>query len=192
LENPIDSSFIVDLLRSNHEFLAAHHSLAITGGEPLLHPQFVAELARGAHGLGLKVYLETNGQRVEELGQVIGVIDIVAMDAKLPSNQEQSRHFNASEFILRTTEFLRLAQKRDVFVKIVCDTDTADEEIETVARALANEKPDLTLVLQPVTPRYRGQGALGPARLLRLQERTARYIRDVRIIPQCHRLLGVK
>jgi len=59
------------------------------------------------------------------------------------------------------------------------------EGLEVVARA----RRELILVLQPLTP----VGGLKPPRFSRLQEMldlAARYFTDVRIIPQCHRVLG--
>jgi hypothetical protein len=43
-------------------------------------------------------------------------------------------------------------------------------------------------VLQPVTA-VRGLEPPEPARLLRMLDLAARHFRDVRLIPQCHRLL---
>lgn len=190
--NPIDSELILTFIRSLGRSLSAHHGLAITGGEPLLHPQFVTELAHGARALGLKVYLETNGQRAEELEQVISAVDIVAMDAKLPSSQQAGSDVDPNTFIERTVQFLKIARQREVFVKVICEADTQDAEVEHIAATIATETADLTLILQPATPLYRGQDALGAVRLLRLQEIAAKYLHDVRIIPQCHRLMGMR
>jgi 7-carboxy-7-deazaguanine synthase len=192
VENPVEAPLVLHVMSEMGDALARHHSVSITGGEPLLHPGFVAELAAGAHELGLRVYLETNGQRPEELAEVIEHVDIVAMDAKLPSTQVEEADLDAAAFIERSMDFLRVALRREVFVKVICAADAEEAEIIEVARGVAKQSPDVTLVLQPVTPRYRGEDAIGAAELLRLQDRAAGHLRDVRVIPQCHRMLGVR
>ncbi|MBM3475617.1 MAG: 7-carboxy-7-deazaguanine synthase QueE [Armatimonadetes bacterium] len=190
--NPVEAEFVLRTISTMADGPGRHHSVSITGGEPLLHPEFVAELAAGAHGLGLRVYLETNGQRVEELASVIGHIDIVAMDAKLPSSQVHDPGFDAEAFLRRSMDFLRIARRKSVFVKVICAADAREAEIEDVARGIAEQSPDVPLVLQPATPRYRGEDAVGAAELLRWQDVAARHLRDVRVIPQCHRMMGVR
>ena len=190
--NPVDAEFVLRAMSAMGEALTRYHSVSITGGEPLLHPEFVAELAAGAQDLGLRVYLETNGQRVEELAAVIEHVDIVAMDAKLPSSQVQDSGFDAAAFTGRSMDFLRVARRKAVFVKVICTADVREAEIVEVAREIAGQSPDVPLILQPATPRYRGEDAVGAAELLRWQDLAATHLRDVRVIPQCHRMMGVR
>ena len=69
------------------EFLERRKKLldgvAVTGGEPLLHPGTV-ELLEKAKAMGYAVKLDTNGSFPETLQQVIdsGIVDYVAMDVK--------------------------------------------------------------------------------------------------------------
>ena len=57
--------------------------VAITGGEPCLHPG-LPELMRRMRALGYAVKLDTNGYRPEVLGALLnaGLLDYVAMDLK--------------------------------------------------------------------------------------------------------------
>jgi len=190
--NPVDGELVLRQLSSLGPRLRSHHSVSLTGGEPLLHAGFVGEVAAGARELGLRSYLETNGQRVADLETVIDRIDIVATDVKLPSSQVQEPGFDAEAFLARSIEFLRVARRREVFVKVVCSADTGDVEIAEVARRIAEKSGETLLVLQPATPRYRGEDAVGAARLLRLQDLAAQHLADVRVIPQCHRMMGVR
>ena len=48
--------------------------------------------------------------------------------------------------------------------------------------------PDAQLILQPVTP-FGGCEAIAPARVLALQAAAAQQLRDVRVIPQTHRMM---
>ena len=63
---PIPSGLVrsAEYVKASIEALAharAHRSISWTGGEPLLHPQFLMPLMRWAHKKGLENHLETNG-----------------------------------------------------------------------------------------------------------------------------------
>ena len=57
--------------------------VAVTGGEPLLHPE-LPELLGQIRDLGYKIKLDTNGTLPDRLGRVLeaGLVDRVAMDIK--------------------------------------------------------------------------------------------------------------
>ncbi len=61
-------------------------AVVLTGGEPLLQPDAVIEVAEVAKDHGLKVMLDTNGSIPEALTRVVGsgLIDRVALDVKAP------------------------------------------------------------------------------------------------------------
>ncbi len=67
-----------------------HHSVSITGGEPLLQVDFLKNLLPKIKEKGLKAYLETNGTMPDRLSEIIDLVDIVAMDFKLPSMTGES------------------------------------------------------------------------------------------------------
>ena len=190
LPNPVEAEVILRCLSSLRP--ARHHSVSLTGGEPLIYPEFAAALACGIQDLGLRVYLETNGQRVAELERLIDHVDVIAMDVKLPSSQAPDPGFDGEAFLARSLAFLRVALRKQVFVKVVCTPEAQASEIRDVVRGIAEQSREVLLVLQPATPRYRGEDAVGPAGLLRLQDLAGQYLRDVRIIPQCHRLMGMR
>jgi hypothetical protein len=77
-------------------------------------------------------------------------------------------------------------------VKVVVTPRTRDDELDALARHVAAVDPELTVVLQPVTPRGPVKKSPGAAQLLAWQARLARTLRDVRVIPQTHPGLGVR
>ncbi|HUS80221.1 MAG TPA: 7-carboxy-7-deazaguanine synthase QueE, partial [Armatimonadota bacterium] len=90
LDNPLTVSQVAKLVAK----LAPpdddlHHSVALTGGEPLLYPDFVAALSDELRSRGLTVMLETNGQRPADLQRVLSSVDIIAADYKLDSTMDQ-------------------------------------------------------------------------------------------------------
>ena len=170
--------------RLNHKLL--DHSVSLTGGEPLLQVDFLRGLIPKIKQLGLKIYLETNGTLPKNLSKIIDLVDYVSMDIKLPSACRRS-------YWREHTEFLQLmdVHKRDsCFVKVVLTNKTKQTEIEKVIKLL-DRGGDVPLVLQPVTP-IRGVKPPKKEKIFLWQQQALKYLKDVRVIPQVHKLLKIK
>ncbi len=63
----------------------------VSGGEPLLQPKALAELASCARSLGLKFGVDTNGSRPTELGSLIPILDLVSVDVKTKLDDREYR-----------------------------------------------------------------------------------------------------
>lgn len=163
-----------------------HHSIALTGGEPLLYPEFIAELCAELRPLNLPIMLETNGQRPDDLRKVIGAVDCVAADFKLDSTMAEPVDAEAR------LEFLRLAQHWRTFVKIVLTDAVSGDELSEACAVIASVDQACPVFLQPVTPVAEGIRPPPGEDLLRLRACAAQHLRDVRVLPQIHRLLGVR
>lgn len=76
----IDEAEIFDFLKKRRGLL---DGVAITGGEPLLHPD-IADFIRKVRSLGYAIKLDTNGSFPERLEALVseGLVDYVAMDIK--------------------------------------------------------------------------------------------------------------
>ena len=94
------------------------HSVSITGGEPLLQADFLKSFCRALHRGNKKIYLDTNGTLPRALEAIIRDIDIIAMDIKLPSSTRQKAYWAQHK------EFLQIARRREVFVKVVVSLNT--------------------------------------------------------------------
>jgi len=166
-------------------------TVSITGGEPLEQPDFVEAVVRQLKKNRLNVYLETNGLEVEGLTRVRPFVDVVAMDIKLP-------HATGEDHWDTHREFLKWLVGRRAFVKIVVDSPTPLEEIETAVALIAEIDRRTPLVLQPESTTYldvaKGQDAR--QNLLQLLDRGQRIalesLDDVRVIPQCHRIMRIR
>ena len=79
-EYPVEESEILSFLKKRQGTL---DGVAITGGEPLLHPELRDFILR-VRELGFKVKLDTNGNHPDFLRALIdqGLVDMVAMDIK--------------------------------------------------------------------------------------------------------------
>lgn len=155
-----------------------HQAVSFTGGEPLLQAEFIHALRPL---LAVPFFLETNGTCVPQLEEIIEDVDIISMDIKLPSVLSRpvwEEH----------RRFLAVARRKDLYLKMVLSAETTREEFEAAIRLIGACAPDTLLVLQPVTP-FGGCVAIAPERMLAAQSFAAKRLRDVRVIPQAHRMM---
>ncbi len=186
--NPARLSDVLSVIRKLQGPPGLHHSVSITGGEPLMEPEFVFELAGALTEAGLPVYLETNGTLVEPLKKVLPLIEIVAMDIKLPSSGCGDLWETHREFLQAAVQ---AASRPLVFAKAVVTQRTPLEEIETAARLVAGVSPGVPLILQPVTQHANGPAPPNAKTILSMHAGAAAVHPNTRVIPQCHRLIGV-
>ncbi len=156
--------------------------VTVTGGEPLVQADFVELLLEELKAAGLLTHLETNGTLFRELAGVVRLVDVVAMDMKLPSVAGGDECWDEHE------RFLEIASATEVFVKVVVSASTTEDEIRRCADLIAFADRYIPLVIQPVTGAESPSGEL----LLRLQDAASEKLADARVIPQCHRALGLK
>lgn len=162
-----------------------HQAFSVTGGEPLEQAPFLEAALPALAASSPDVVLETNGTDVSALMRVIEWVDCVAMDWKLASATGRSTPWQEHR------QFLSAARSKRVFVKAVVAEGTVEDEVVRLAEAMAEEDPTIPLVLQPVTEVRGGPKAPTGEQILRLQA-AARGLRDVRVIGQMHRLMGLR
>ena len=183
IPNPIDAASLVERIVQLDDSCPIHHSVSITGGEPLVQGKFVTELAWGLKESNRRVFLETNGTLPDALREAIPYIDIISMDIKLPESASDVNLFATHE------QFLRIAAGADVYVKVVVTDSSSSSDIVQAAEMVSRVDPDIPLIVQPVTAQ---SGVVSPpaAKILEWQAECKRYLRRVRVIPQCHKIMG--
>ena len=159
------------------------HSVSLTGGEPLCQAGFLEAFLESAEGSGLRFYLETNGTLPSELERVIGRIDIVCMDFKLPSSG------GGQEFWKEHEQFLMTASKKEVFVKMVVTAATQGCDVAASADVIARVRPDVPVVLQPDGLQW---SELLEKMIAFKNVLERRGVRRVKMLPQAHKLVGIK
>jgi len=184
--NPVALDALVGAVSALAGNAHLHHSVSLTGGEPLLQVDFMTAFLNRLKDMRLHTYLETNGVLPEALERVISLMDFVAMDIKLPSATGQEWQ------VEQHRRFLQVARQRSLIVKVVVSAGTTAAELATVGQLVAAVEPSAPVVLQPVTPVRGDIVAPTPGQMLAWQEVLAQWLRDVRIIPQVHRLMGQK
>jgi len=160
-----------------------HHSISLTGGEPLLFAETLAAWLPRLSRL-LPIHLETNGSLVTEFGRILPNLTYISMDMKLPSSAGCGDMWDIH------CSFLEAAAEKNISVKIVVSTETTDMEIRRVCTIINAVRPDTPLFIQPLTSRD-GRCGIEPDHLLRLQSLASSFVSDVLVIPQMHVLMGV-
>lgn len=181
--NPVALSEITHLVANwQHRSKHLHHSLVLTGGEPLLHAGILRQWLPDIAPI-LPVFLETNGTLAAELETVLSLIDLISMDIKGQSTTGVPTPWSDHE------RFIAVAGERLCQVKLVVDNNTPVSEVVEAARLIKSSAPDTPFILQPRT--LPNGPALSGEQLLKLQAAASVEHRDVRIIPQIHPWLGV-
>jgi organic radical activating enzyme len=154
--------------------------IAVTGGEPLLQADFVAELLADAR-LPRPRLLETSGMMPEALRTVLHEVDLISMDIKLPSNSGER------SFWEQHARFLAIAGRK-AYVKILVDGGTDVDEVARAAELVGNSA---AVFLQPITSPD-GRVNVGAVDLQRFFAAARRHAPNVRVLPQTHKMLGVQ
>ncbi len=170
-----------------------HHSVSLTGGEPLLQGDRVVELARLLAEDGRPVMLETNGTLIGALRRALPWLTYVSMDIKLPSvDGERVRPEVQRQFLAAAVE-----AGVTTWAKVVIGPSTDFDEIDRAVDMVASVAPDHSgrqlrpeIFLQPVTPFAGVTAAPTPAQVLELHERALRRYPRVRVVPQTHKAIG--
>ena len=164
---------------------AGIHSVSLTGGEPLLQTEFLKLLLPKLKQSSYRTYLDTNGTLPNQLAQVIDYIDIIAMDIKLPSST------GTGSFWKEHSQFLSTAMKKEVFVKVVVTHKTNLVDFTRAVFLVAAKNPYVAFIVQPATP-MQDIDAVDAGALEIFKEAARRRLYRVKILPQMHRLYGIK
>ncbi len=158
--------------------------VSVTGGEPLLYPEFVAALAAAV--APATVHLETAALHPDALRACIGGLHHVSADYKLPGTLERG------DYAARHVECVRIAAESGcaVDVKMVITSAVTDAAVDAALDRLSPFRRQVLLVFQPVTPFGAETATVPTARLLALAERAAARGLSPRVLPQVHRTLG--
>ena len=173
-----------ELLEEVDRLLRCHRltAVTVTGGEPLAQKGFLRQWLSEMRHRGVRIYLESSGILYRSLIDVMKYVDVVAMDMKLPSSCGER------SFWVEHEAFLRVADEKEVFVKVVVTSRTSLEEIRRAAEITARVNPDRPFILQPVYP---DPGGHALACCLRGQRIGRGLLRRVRVIPQMHKFLKI-
>ncbi|MBI4844923.1 MAG: 7-carboxy-7-deazaguanine synthase QueE [Candidatus Omnitrophica bacterium] len=178
--------YTADALVSSVRRLAVKYRadfISLTGGEPLLAADFIKEFLEKITLKKQKIFLETNGILSADFLKIKKHVDIVAMDIKLPSSTGIKGFWNEHE------EFLNRSLGKEVFIKAVITSQTKLADVIKAAKIIDGVNRSIPLILQSD---YRAVSGVFIKRIIGFQVAAKKYLSDVRIIPQMHRMLGIK
>ena len=172
--NEYSTEELIDICNSNSDC----HSISLTGGEPLLHSDFIKEFGNKCE---LPLYLETNGTLAEKLSEVIDYITYISSDIKIPSTTGLKPLWEEHE------EFFRIASQKELFGKVVFDKNINDFEIHKITHLC--KKYDTQLILQPMmlgkTP------SVDSDFMQEVLDKCLKVHKNTRLIPQVHKFIDV-
>lgn len=161
-------------------------SLEITGGEPLLHAEFIAEYLTK---YPFKAMLETNATLPDKIGLLSDVINIVSMDIKLPEHFATKNEWqNVYEKELKSIQTMQ-NQNMDYYIKIVVSPTTPLRIIEDILNDLEGMvSHDMEFIIQPVSPMENWHSK---EKLFEISQKIGEKYR-VSIIPQIHKYMEIE
>ncbi len=178
VKNPLDKHDVEGIIRKLWTLSTRHVSL--TGGEPLIHADFINAL-----DLEYPFYLETNAGFPEKARELKDVISIASCDIKLPEHDSTQHYEKLLKNELETIAIFNETSK--TFVKIVVLPETTKQSISPAVDGVASIDRNLPFILQPATLDKHVPSSL----LFELMDFAGEKLKDVRIIPQTHKMMGL-
>jgi organic radical activating enzyme len=133
----------------------------------------------------MRILLETNGLCPLPSARLKGYIDFMAVDIKLKSACGYAVGFK------KYKEFLSSLSWTAGCIKAIISPSSMLKEIEAAAKLARQFRPEWDFILQPVTGKQ--WNSIKNQRVLELLSQKALEINPrARIIPQVHRLMGIK
>ncbi|WP_394297412.1 7-carboxy-7-deazaguanine synthase QueE [Methanococcoides methylutens] len=175
LPNPLDVETVSELLNSYENV----HSISLTGGEPLLEADFIAEM-----DVSRPLYLESNMTLPDMAKKISDKVSYVSGDVKLIDEFEGEDFESHLERTFECFRTLRNTKDRECFCKLVITKNTAVDDILNIVDSISGYVS--CVVLQPVTQKH-----FAPEInfMLKLQNDLLDSI-DTLIIPQTHKMWG--
>lgn len=164
------------------------HSLSLTGGEPLLHYEFLKEFLENN---SIDTLLETNGSLPNKLSEILDLIQYGSVDIKLPEHEAVGDWNSLLDNELKSINLL-IAEDINTYIKLVVFPSTKVDTVTFIASKIAEEVKEsskLSLIIQPVSPLTLWENKQD--KLLEMSQRTGEYV-DVLVIPQVHKLLNIR
>ncbi|MCX5754121.1 MAG: 7-carboxy-7-deazaguanine synthase QueE [Candidatus Krumholzibacteria bacterium] len=184
IPNPVDAGELASCVRSLAVVTPGIHSMSVTGGEPLEQVDFLKAFLADIRECGLLVYLETNGLFEDAARSVSPLVDIVSLDVKLPSL------CGGGDLFAVYRRILPVFRDREIFCKVVIAEGYDPAEFDEAVSLVAAFDKRIPFIIQPATPTA-SRGGVPGENLLACYFKAAVHLADVRVIPQCHRLLGL-
>jgi len=162
------------------------HSVSLTGGEPLLHADFIKEFLEEYN---FDCLLETNGSLPHQISKIASLIKYASLDIKLPEHDSTSDYNKLFKNELKSLNLL-IDEGINTYCKVVILPSTKVSMIGSTASKIADEISDikkLSMVIQPAVPLELWK----KEKIFEISEKAGEYM-DVLTIPQVHKILKIR
>lgn len=176
IPNPLDVNTVAESIES----FSSVHSVSLTGGEPLIHADFIKNLQTSA-----PLYLESNMTLPEMAKKVKDKVSFVSGDVKIINEFECDDFETHIEKTIDSFKILKTTESRDCFCKIVVRENTKSEYVLDIMDKISYYISGA--ILQPVTQGYNRPSV---QHLLQIQKQLLDKGIYTKVIPQTHKMLG--
>ena len=166
------------------------YKVNFTGGEPLVQHEGAAELARYVQSKNIPTYLESSCFDSKKFNHVLPFIDFIKIEFKTKDSEfVDNKHY--PNLIKNALECLNSSIKsgKKTYIKIVVSSKTEETSFQELLDKIFNiiSKDEIAgFIIQPT------YGIAEPSleQLLRLYDIVYPYYKEVRVVPQLHKIIG--
>lgn len=163
----------------------------LTGGEPLLQYKAACEIAKYLKSKGLKTYLESSCYDSNRFKALLPFIDICKIEFKLRDSEavNVNLHDRLIEENLLCLEYA-IQNRRSTYIKIVVSKESSVEEVRDIVNKIFKRVNLNYLTGFVIQPAYGDEPSIN--KLLQIYDVVYEHYKEVRIIPQMHKVMNIK
>ncbi len=167
------------------------YKVNFTGGDPILQSEAVSELAKFIQLKKIPTYLESSCYDSNRFAQVLPYIDYIKIEFKTPDSEfVDTKHY--SKLLENELNCLKLATdlKKITYIKIIVSSRTELGSFKELLKKIFDMISATQLAGFIIQPSY---GIAEPSleHLFSFYDAVYVYYKDVRIVPQLHKFIGV-
>ena len=166
------------------------YKVNFTGGDPLVQSEALAEMAKFVQSKNIPTYIESSCYDSKKFSKVIPFIDFIKIEFKTKDSEfVDSAHYplliqNALDCLKNSIEL-----KKRTYIKIVVSAKTTENSFKELVEQIFQviSKNDISgFIIQPT------HGIEEPSLdlLLKLYDLVSPFYREVRVVPQLHKIIG--
>ena len=166
------------------------YKVNFTGGDPLLQSESVSELAKFIQQKKIPTYLESSCYDSDRFAQVLPHIDYIKIEFKTPDSEfVDTKHY--SQLLENELNCLKLATNsgKVTYIKVIVSSRTELTSFKELLHRIFNMISESQIAGFIIQPSY-GMAEPNLEHLFSFYDAVYVYYKDVRIVPQLHKLIG--
>ncbi|MEW6605778.1 MAG: 7-carboxy-7-deazaguanine synthase QueE [Thermoproteota archaeon] len=168
------------------------YKVNFTGGEPLIQHEVVIELAKFVRDKGIKTYLESACYDSERFAKVLPHIDLVKIEFKLKDSKVvDEKHYD----ILLRNELdcldMAITNGKTTYIKVVVTNSSSLKEFKELVREVFRVAKPAEIAGFIIQPSYKIDEPTLDV-LFGFYDAVYPFYDQVRVVPQLHKIIGVR